>query len=120
MNTILLASLPQNGDYSFRNNVDAWTVSGVVTDRWEEKRNGVVRGAYSLLQPDGMVRSVDYEVVPAQNPKNPHDKGSGFKAVVRYFPGPQKLLSSMTLNEMQADHPHPIVNTRALTGIFVV
>ncbi|KAF4531578.1 hypothetical protein B566_EDAN016087, partial [Ephemera danica] len=100
-------------DYAFRYAVDAASSKGAVTDRWEERRGGAVRGAYSLLQPDGMVRSVDYEVGAAPERIGRKSK-SGFQAVVRYWPGPQNLLSVMSLSDMMAEHAHPPVNSMAL------
>jgi len=97
----------------YRHATDDWDKSGAVSDRWEERKNGVVRGQYALLQPDGQIRTVDYVV-------NEPGKGKGgFKVVVRYWPGPQQLLSSMTLSETMANSPQPAINNRALYGEFL-
>jgi Insect cuticle protein. len=47
--------------------------SGVINDQWEHRYGEYVKGAYSLLGPDGKLRIVDYEV----------DGHKGFHAVVR-------------------------------------
>jgi hypothetical protein len=63
--------------YHYRYAVDDPT-SGVVNDRWEHRQGEYVKGAYSVLEPDGQLRIVDYEV----------DGSKGFHAVVRtQFPG---------------------------------
>ncbi|XP_059478169.1 uncharacterized protein LOC132198256 [Neocloeon triangulifer] len=99
-----------NGEYMYRHATDDWEKSGAVADRWEERKNGVVRGQYALLQPDGKIRTVDYIVhEPGKGP-------GGFKVVVRYWPGPQQLMSSMTLSETLANHPQPAINNYALYG----
>ena len=109
-----MRKLQVDGEYMYRHATDDWDKSGAVADRWEERKNGVVRGQYALLQPDGKIRTVDYVV-------NEPGKGKGgFKVVVRYWPGPQQLLSSMTLSEMMADHPQPQINNLALYGKFII
>ena len=63
--------------YHYRYAVDDPT-SGVINDRWEHRQGEYVKGAYSVLEPDGRLRIVDYEV----------DGPNGFHAVVRtQFPG---------------------------------
>jgi hypothetical protein len=63
--------------YHYRYAVDDPT-SGVINDRWEHRHGEYVKGAYSVLEPDGRLRIVDYEV----------DGPKGFHAVVRtQFPG---------------------------------
>lgn len=42
-------------------------------DRWEHRIGEYVKGAYSVMQPDGRVRTVDYEV----------DGKSGYRAIIR-------------------------------------
>jgi len=43
-------------------------------DHWESKqRDGVVKGAYGVVDPDGTSRTVHYEV----------EDGSGFKAIIK-------------------------------------
>lgn len=67
--------------YDFRYAVDD-AASGVMADRWEMRLGEYVKGAYSLLGPDGKVRIVDYEV----------DGARGFHAVVRtHYPGETQL-----------------------------
>ncbi|CAB3371721.1 Hypothetical predicted protein [Cloeon dipterum] len=98
------------GEYMYRHATDDWERSGNIADKWEERKNGVVRGQYALLQPDGQIRTVDYVV---------HEPGKGkggFKVVVRYWPGPQLLMSSMTLSETLVNHPQPAINNFALYG----
>lgn len=46
-----------------------------VKNHWEHRDGDVVHGSYSLMQPDGHVRVVDYTV----------DKHSGFNAHVKYY-----------------------------------
>lgn len=63
--------------YEFRYSVDDLR-SGVVNDRWEQRVGQFVKGSYSLLEPSGMIRTVNYEV----------DGRRGFVAVVRtHYPG---------------------------------
>lgn len=63
--------------YEFRYSVDDQR-SGVVNDRWEQRVGQFVKGSYSLLEPSGMIRTVNYEV----------DGRRGFVAVVRtHYPG---------------------------------
>lgn len=42
-------------------------------DRWEHRIGEYVKGAYSVLDPDGRIRTVDYEV----------DGHKGYHAVIR-------------------------------------
>lgn len=42
-------------------------------DRWEHRVGEYVKGAYSVLDPDGRIRTVDYEV----------DGKKGYHAVIR-------------------------------------
>uniref|UniRef100_T1HPN5 Cuticle protein n=1 Tax=Rhodnius prolixus TaxID=13249 RepID=T1HPN5_RHOPR len=58
--------------YSYAYAIDD-KASGVVSDRWEERRGEYVKGAYSLLEPGGKVRTVDYQV----------DGDGGFQAIVK-------------------------------------
>jgi hypothetical protein len=58
--------------YHYRYAVDD-PLSGVINDRWEHRHGEYVKGAYSVLDPDGRVRTVDYEV----------DGTKGFHAVIR-------------------------------------
>jgi hypothetical protein len=58
--------------YDYRYAVDD-PLSGVINDRWEHRHGDYVKGAYSVLGPDGRVRTVDYEV----------DGPKGFHAVIR-------------------------------------
>ena len=63
--------------YDYRYAVDD-PVSGVINDRWEHRHGEYVKGAYSVLEPDGRLRIVDYEL----------DGPKGFHAVIRtQFPG---------------------------------
>jgi len=47
--------------------------TGDVKSQWESRDGDVVKGSYSLLQPDGATRVVDYTA----------DKHNGFSAVVK-------------------------------------
>ncbi|KAE8737083.1 hypothetical protein FOCC_FOCC017459 [Frankliniella occidentalis] len=83
--------------------------SGVVNDRWEQRNGDFVKGQYSLLDPDGKVRTVDYEV----------DGERGFHAVVRtQYPAPSLLSiqSASQVHEVYQDSP---VNVRAKNGVGV-
>ncbi|KAJ9591078.1 hypothetical protein L9F63_002359, partial [Diploptera punctata] len=74
--------------------------SGVVNDRWEHRHGEYVKGAYSVLDPDGRVRTVDYEV----------DGHKGFHAVIRtQYPG-NSLLSYLQLQKSFKQHGEPPVN----------
>ncbi|KAG5865471.1 hypothetical protein JTB14_010839 [Gonioctena quinquepunctata] len=46
----------------------------IISHRREESTHGIVRGSFSFLQPDGLIRIVQYR----------SDERSGFRAVVRY------------------------------------
>ncbi|XP_045471661.1 uncharacterized protein LOC123678583 [Harmonia axyridis] len=60
-------------DYSFSYGVkDPHT--GDVKNQWEEKKDNVIRGEYSLLEADGSTRTVQYTA----------DDKNGFNAVVKY------------------------------------
>lgn len=82
--------------YDFAYAIDD-AASGLVTDRWEEKRGGVVKGAYSLLEPGGNVRTVDYQV----------DGGGGFKAIVRTRRPGHYFLSTQEFHKSNQLHPQP-------------
>ncbi|XP_063219863.1 cuticle protein 19-like [Bacillus rossius redtenbacheri] len=47
--------------------------TGDVKNQWETRDGDVVKGSYSLVEPDGSVRTVDYTA----------DKHNGFNAVVK-------------------------------------
>ncbi|XP_063219903.1 cuticle protein 19-like [Bacillus rossius redtenbacheri] len=47
--------------------------TGDVKNQWESRDGDVVKGSYSLVEPDGSVRTVDYTA----------DKHNGFNAVVK-------------------------------------
>jgi hypothetical protein len=62
-------------DYSFRyyiNNVD-----NITLEHWERRDypDNIVRGGYGMLEPDGKIRIVQYQV----------SNNSGFKANIRIF-----------------------------------
>ncbi|KAK3908857.1 Cuticle protein 19 [Frankliniella fusca] len=61
-------SEPYAFDYSVRD-----PSTGDTKSQWESRVDGVVRGMYSLLQPDGSLRSVSYTA----------DNQNGFRAVVK-------------------------------------
>ena len=46
--------------------------TGDLKSQWEQRDGDVVKGSYSLVEPDGSIRTVDYTA----------DKHSGFNAVV--------------------------------------
>jgi hypothetical protein len=65
--------LQKQSDYSFSYGVkDLHT--GDVKHQWEKRDGDTVRGHYSVLEPDGSVRTVDYTA----------DGKSGFNAVVKH------------------------------------
>ncbi|KAK9503201.1 hypothetical protein O3M35_011821 [Rhynocoris fuscipes] len=70
-------------------------VNGVVSDRWEERRGSYVKGAYSLLEPGGKVRTVDYQV----------DGDGGFQAVVKTLAPGQYFLSTQQFLQSKRQHP---------------
>lgn len=48
-------------------------------DRWEERRGDVVTGGYAMLEPNGFIRNVQYQVAD----------GQGFRVAVQTRPPPQ-------------------------------
>lgn len=54
--------------------------TGDVKDQWESRDGDVVKGSYSLVQPDGATRTVEYTA----------DKHNGFSAVVKTAGGHAK------------------------------
>nr|CAD7194377.1 unnamed protein product [Timema douglasi] len=91
---------PEPIRYEYRYAVDD-PQSGVVNDRWEHRLGEYVKGAYSLLEPDGKVRTVDYEV----------DGAKGFHAVIRTNNPAIRLLSTSQLLQSTMRHGNPPVNT---------
>ncbi|XP_037906621.1 uncharacterized protein LOC119648831 [Hermetia illucens] len=47
--------------------------TGDVKSQWESRDNGIIKGRYSILEPDGSIRTVDYTA----------DSKNGFNAVVK-------------------------------------
>ncbi|XP_073991072.1 uncharacterized protein isoform X2 [Rhodnius prolixus] len=82
--------------YSYAYAIDD-KASGVVSDRWEERRGEYVKGAYSLLEPGGKVRTVDYQV----------DGDGGFQAIVKTVVPGQYLLSTQQFMKSKEIHPQP-------------
>lgn len=63
----------KNTDYQFSYGVkDLHT--GDIKHQWEKKDGDMVKGQYSLVEPDGSIRTVDYTA----------DKHSGFNAIVKH------------------------------------
>ncbi|KAF5297746.1 hypothetical protein FQR65_LT09920 [Abscondita terminalis] len=62
-----------NSDYSFSYGVKD-VETGDVKDQWESKKDGVVKGRYSVMEAGGKLRTVEYVA----------DKEHGFNAVVKY------------------------------------
>lgn len=62
-----------------------------MTHHWEERKGDLVRGAYSLLEPNGKVRTVQYQA----------DDRRGFRAVVKHRnpPGKFKISNSEILDK---------------------
>ncbi|CAH1169201.1 unnamed protein product, partial [Phyllotreta striolata] len=63
----------KNTDYQFSYGVKDYH-TGDVKHQWEKKDGDTVKGQYSLVEPDGSIRTVDYTA----------DKHSGFNAVVKH------------------------------------
>ncbi|XP_021929257.1 uncharacterized protein LOC110834429 isoform X1 [Zootermopsis nevadensis] len=101
-NYVTAPETPENYNevqYHYRYAVDD-PLSGVINDRWEHRHGEYVKGAYSVLGPDGRVRTVDYEV----------DGPKGFHAVIRtQFPS-NSLLSYIQLQKSLKQHKDPPVN----------
>lgn len=62
-------------DYSFRYYVDH-PGTGVTLDHWESRKGDYVHGGYGVLDPNGMVRTVNYEI----------DQKSGFRSFMKMYP----------------------------------
>ena len=58
--------------YEYRYTVED-PISGVISEKWENRLGDYVKGRYSFLQADGLVRTVHYE----------SDSTSGFRAIVQ-------------------------------------
>ncbi|XP_014356412.2 cuticle protein [Papilio machaon] len=67
------AEVEQPAHYEFQYNVQD-THSGDVKQQHEARAGDALQGSYSLLQPDGLTRTVDYSA----------DAVHGFNAIVRY------------------------------------
>ncbi|GJQ86683.1 hypothetical protein Trydic_g14765 [Trypoxylus dichotomus] len=102
-------------DYSFSYGVkDLHT--GDVKQQWEKKDGDSIRGHYSLVEPDGSVRIVDYTA----------DSKSGFNAVVKhkgtsYHPHSNKATSHKSFelkpSSQEVDYPqYSFKNGEAITG----
>lgn len=63
----------KNNDYSFSYGVKD-THTGDIKHQWEKKEGDVVKGQYSVVEPDGRIRTVDYTA----------DSKSGFNAIVKH------------------------------------
>ncbi|GLV38736.1 uncharacterized protein CBL_05735 [Carabus blaptoides fortunei] len=71
--------------YDFRYSVDEPS-SGVVMDQWEDRSGEFVKGGYSMLDADGKIRTVHYEV----------DGKKGFQAIVnRKYPSTILLVNHL-------------------------
>ncbi|KAK4880002.1 hypothetical protein RN001_008148 [Aquatica leii] len=87
--------LYKNSDYSFSYGVKDMQ-TGDVKDQWESKQGGVVKGHYSVMEADGMLRTVEYVA----------DKEHGFNAVVKYNTNSHHPLSSSHQQvQMETDQP---------------
>lgn len=65
-------------------------------DHWEDRKGDSVQGRYSLVEPEGNVRTVYYQV----------DKGSGFKAAIKlHMPGSTQYQSIGRLNAPSSATP---------------
>lgn len=95
INLIALPTLSQHHPaYAFSYGVkDLHT--GDVKSQWESRDDGVVKGHYSVLEPDGSIRSVDYTA----------DAKSGFKAVVKtHGPNVHPITESTHAHPIEDDH----------------
>lgn len=72
-------------EYHYRYAIDESKSKGPIMDRWEHRIGEYVKGAYSVMQPDGRVRTVDYEV----------DGEKGYRAIIR-MSEPSKYLYEKT------------------------
>lgn len=86
--------MQQNPAYAFSYGVkDLHT--GDVKSQWESRDDGVVKGHYSVLEPDGSIRTVDYTA----------DAKNGFKAVVKtHGPNVHPITESTHSKELEDDH----------------
>lgn len=79
--------------------------TGDIKEQKESRQGYAVQGSYSLVQPDGVLRVVDYTA----------DKESGFNAVVRYEgqpkPAPTKILAAPVAKVAYA--PAPVAYSHA-------
>ncbi|XP_075226798.1 cuticle protein 7-like [Lycorma delicatula] len=95
---ILPGAIPEpSRDYAFSYQV-ADPLTGDFKDQQEAKRGDVVEGSYSLVEPDGSVRRVDYTAAP----------GAGFNAVVSKSAGaaPAAPIASAPLTYRPATYPY--------------
>ncbi|XP_044752861.1 uncharacterized protein LOC123312478 [Coccinella septempunctata] len=90
-------------DYSFSYGVkDPHT--GDVKNQWEEKKDNVVRGEYSLVEADGSTRTVQYTA----------DDKNGFNAVVKYD---QHSVHPITENKAAVSHNNLNLNPSKETSV---
>lgn len=69
--------------------------TGDVKSQWESRDDGVVKGHYSVLEPDGSIRTVDYTA----------DAKNGFKAVVKtHGPNVHPITESTHAQPIADDH----------------
>lgn len=76
--------------YSFKYGVNDYH-TGDIKSQQESRDGDLVKGQYSLVEPDGSIRTVEYTA----------DKHSGFNAVVRKT-GPSKALEDQEHHEEAA------------------
>ncbi|XP_034238869.1 larval cuticle protein A1A-like [Thrips palmi] len=104
--------------YAFKYGVhDAHT--GDVKSASESSHGGVVKGEYSLVQPDGITRTVHYTADPHHG-FNAHVSLSGH-AVHGYHQicqNPESPLTSLLLS--RADPLHPLLNMQSFTVVVVL
>lgn len=86
--------MQQNPAYAFSYGVkDLHT--GDVKSQWESRDDGVVKGHYSVLEPDGSIRTVDYTA----------DAKHGFNAVVKtHGPNVHPITESTHSKALEDDH----------------
>lgn len=76
--------------------------TGDFKNQWETREGDVVKGSYTILEPDGTTRIVDYTA----------DKHNGFTAVVRKEAGHAQA-STQSVVAAEASYEQPVVVAEA-------
>lgn len=96
-------------EYHYRYAIDESKSKGPVMDRWEHRVGEYVKGSYSVMQPDGKIRTVDYEV----------DGEKGYHAIIRMSEPYPKLLSVQQLTKAIEVYPPAPLPTPQQKSDFV-